>query len=240
MGGYGCRKRRSLMQKGDPMASFFNSLGVGASGASTSKIEQEIKEAMDGLPMAVKVDLATAIIKLQDESNQVELTESELQAVRFLLRKSKKVLYRRARRYLSQEMKQRRRERLGIAASLKMMRRRLKYLQKPFRSGKVASGYGDSVMYIPGHGLMDGSKQSVDIEIAEKGDQHMEMRITFPNCGKSCIYDPTIEMTEDAQLVPTDESNFVVGESAAYSSDDIMSLLATLLIAFTSFLLLVS
>jgi hypothetical protein len=239
--GYGCRKRRSLQQKDDPMTAFFNSLGVGASGSSTSKIEQEIKDAMDGLPMQVKVDLATAIIKLQDESNQVELTDSELQAVRFLLRKSKRVLYRRARSYLSQEMKQRRRERLGIAASLKMMRRRLKYLQKPFRSGKVASGYGDSVMYIPGHGLMDGAKQSVDIEIQEKDDQHMEMKITFPNCGQSCIYDPTIEMTESARLVPTDDSNDLnVGQSAAFSSEDMMSLLATLLIAFTSFLLLVS
>ena len=48
--------------------------------------------------------------------------------------------------------------------------------------------------------------------------QNLEVTVTFPNCGDKCIWDPTIDMNDDANLVPTPpEDGDVLDVSAAFA-----------------------
>ena len=112
-------------------------------------------------------------------------------------------MMRKTRQRMRREMIAIRRERFAAAAAMRLMRKRLRTMQRTFTRGIVAEGFGHTTMFMPSMGLIDGAKQEVNIKINEEGLQRLQMVVTFPYCGSKCLWDPTIEMNEDATLVPT-------------------------------------
>ena len=128
------------------------------------------------------------------------------------------------------ELRAMRRERFTAAATMRLLRRRLSKMQRTFSEGTMAEGFGHATMFMPSAALINGGKQKVEIEIKEDGQKSMEMTVTFPNCGTKCIWDPTIEMNEDALLVST-PPNLNAANAAATGFTVVGSLLLGALVA---------
>ena len=165
--------------------------------------EREIQDIMRDLPPEDRVTLMQSIVKLQSEEGAISLTERELSAVRRVMYQARLRMMRKTRQRMRREMIAIRRERYAAAAAMRLMRKRLRTMQRTFTRGLVAEGFGHTTMFMPSMGLIDGAKQEVNIKINEEGLQRLQMVVTFPYCGSKCLWDPTIEMNEDATLVPT-------------------------------------
>ena len=226
--------RRKLLQN--------NYLGffTDADGGDNNELTEDIEEAMaEDLDKDEKEALSEAIVKLQEGryGGRPKLRNEELKAVRKLLRQSRRRVYKRTKDDILDELNLMRREKFAVGASLKMMRKRLKNMRRTFSSGVRATGYGNTVMFMPGTGLINGAKQDVEVEMKEKGRQRMQMKVTMPYCGETCVYDPTIEMTEDAKVVPDPPSDAKNSKSSAWSTN-LFSVFGSLVVAVVSFMLI--
>jgi len=168
---------------------------------------EEIQDALKELPPSVQKDLANAIVKLHGGASTDDLTEDEVTALEMLLKYAEQIMFNRTKRLVSREVKLIRRERMAISASLAMMRRRLQRMRRTFSRGKVASGFGNAMMFMPENGLVAGVKTPLDIELTEESDRRLKLVVTFPNCSPKCIWDPTIEYTENAVTMPPLDSS---------------------------------
>ncbi|UPQ97983.1 hypothetical protein HOP50_02g12800 [Chloropicon primus] len=199
-------------------------------GMSSNLPEGAIQDLIKDLPPEEKVKLMDAVSKLQDQGRSADLDRDEVKAVKSVLANARRRLVWRTRKRVYDELRAMRRERFTVAATMRLLRKRLSRMQRTFSEGTVAEGFGHATMFMPSAALINGGKQKVEIEITEDGQKSMEMTVTFPNCGTKCIWDPTIEMNEDALLVST-PPNLNAASAAATGFTVVGSLLLGALVA---------
>jgi len=194
--------------------------GMGAMfGMSNALDGEEIKDMIYDLDPEDRAHLLQVIRNLQNSgAAATNMGEKDLEVVEKLMARSRRRMLRKTRNRVRDELRDIRRERVTVAATMRMMRKRLAKMQRTFTEGKLVDGFGHTRMFMPQAALVGGAKRNVKIEVNENGLQNLEVTVTFPNCGDKCIWDPTIDMNDDANLVPTPpEDGDVLDVSAAFA-----------------------
>lgn len=167
-----------------------------------ARVLSRVLEATRDMSKGVQTHLTSAITKLQS-GRDTDLTLKELQSLQKVLKVAQRFMYEEAGKAFESELDALRREKQAVGTTLAWMRKRLETQRQTFNDGKLVRGFGHAQMFIPRKALVGGRRADVDIEIDDTLERNrLMLTVTFPHCDDKCIWDPTIEYTEEAVVVP--------------------------------------